>query len=94
MSALRKLFKAPVRHERGYVWDAGNEMVASRVGLKSKVLVARNWGRIKYLLDANALWAAWDAEFERIAGGLEDGEEVARRINEALQAPEGAKEGA
>ena len=94
MSITRKLFKAPVRHDSGYLWDAQSEMVASRLGPKSKVFVARNWGRIKYMLDANALWAAWDAEFERVAGGLEDGDEVARRINAALQAPEGAKEGA
>ncbi len=80
---LHRLFRAPVRHESGYVWDADNEMVASRVGIFPRIQ-ARGWGRIKYMPDAQATWDAWDAEFERIAGGLEDGDEVARRLNAAL----------
>lgn len=80
MSTAAKLFHLPLRHEHGYVWDAAGEMVASYIGPKREVLEARGWGRIKYLPGADALWQAWNAEFERVAGGLTDGDEVVCRL--------------
>lgn len=45
------LYEAPFHHERGYIWDAKNKMVAD----DGAVLRVRGWGRISYLPDAEKL---------------------------------------
>lgn len=52
-STLR-LYRPPFRYERGYIFDANNEMVADSEG-QDVALRIRGWGRIGYMANAEAL---------------------------------------
>lgn len=66
-----KLYRAPFRFERGYIWDADNEMVADdHVGDAAEInpdvapaARVRGWGRIGYLPEAEATQDAVGALF-------------------------------
>ena len=49
-----KLYSPPFRYDRGYIWDAQNNMVADD-DAQDVALRIRGWGRISYMPDAEAL---------------------------------------
>lgn len=48
------LYKPPFKFDRGYIWDANNQMVADDDG-QDVALRIRGWGRISYLPNPEVL---------------------------------------
>ena len=74
LSDIRKaalnLYVPPFRHDRGYIWDANNEMVSDDgCGGEMRGLIAsriRGWGRIQYLDNPKGRAAALQDEVGNI----------------------------
>jgi predicted transposase YbfD/YdcC len=52
--AALELYEAPFRFDRGYIWDAKNNMVADD-DAQDVALRVRGWGHISYMKNAEAL---------------------------------------
>lgn len=48
-TAALALYKGPFRYSRGYIYDAGGEMVLDDGGVEDRIVRVRGWGRISYL---------------------------------------------
>ena len=62
-----KLYTPPFRYERGYIFDAGENMVADKCG--ENIVQVRGWGRIGYMPDPEQMQ---DKIGEIIAAALTD----------------------
>lgn len=81
------LFRGPFRREpgTGYVYDADGDTAVTDF-LQGEGPIARGWGRIQYMADADALMGEWDAYFKALVGDEDDLDVIAALLEYAWPA--------